>query len=787
LPLILICLGLFIMSHSSKTALASAILAVLLSACGDNTVPESASTTAAADTEVTAAQDGDYAAKATIAPTALERDAIVLLVPTGSDTSTWPVKVWADTALDEGYRLQILSSADFLAMGSTTSTKIRALIMPDSAFVSASDAVVTAVNQYVTGGGNLMLVYDAGMLTDTNFYAPGQSRFSSLAGVNYGMYDTLADRLVGIGGIVATEQRLQTLGFPPGKSIAYNGTSTLIGQLKGTNTDASSARNTTLRYLPADTSDPGGLKRATNYTRARPGAIAAETSHGLQGPRGPATQPSVVLRTPDQSAFRLAAPVSERTGALDSLSRRLDPDELDDLLGNGTSQPGKAVPVPVAGPSTAAHMVSGYNYSKLDYYSFVTTGTYNGTLLVASPDFGVVSGLRAQGTGKVLFVNIPLGYFKAIGTDSTPIHGFLNYFGGTVAGLTKVSSQAKGVGAMIYNWHVDDGDDLTVDAKTLLDNGKVFNRGPFSVHFTAGPDTVVAGDALGMNLNNNLTARNLVKRIGNIGVLINRLPVTHELASHGGWNHDIYGLGVTENNSATYLPYLQNNFNAVGAVTGRTQTEYSAPQGNNPIWALNWLQSQGVVGYYYVGDVGAAAVRAYRDGILQHPNMWAFPVNVFGTMATFEEFDENGVSDTSSREWLYKMQDFVANRRTNRMFYNHPPGALAHETGVVIPMLDRADALKSQGKFQWVTMTQQAQFQTRRNAAVWKVSSNGARVSTFTATHASSLQDITWLIPKARYGQPRVTSGSATITSDTLNWVVTAGGVRSLTLTASEL
>jgi hypothetical protein len=778
------------MRHFPFAGLCAAVLSVLLTACGDNAT----STISAAATDngsLATAPENDFAAKATVAPAALEKDSIVLLVPAGADLTTWPVKVWADTALDEGYRLQIMSSTDFLAMGTTTSSKIRALIMPDSAFISASDAVVAAVNQYVTGGGNLMLVYDAGMLTDTNFYAPGQSRFSSLAGVNYGLYDTLTDRLVGIGGIVATEQRLQTLGFPPGKSMPYTGTTAgnLIGQLKGNSvSDAASGRAPALRYLPADRTDPGGLKRAMNYTRERPGTVASETSHGLQGPRGPATQPSVVLRSPDQSAFRLGAAVEERTSALANLSTRLDPDELNELFGNGTNLPGKAVPVAVAGPSTAPYMVSGYNYAKLDYYSFVTTGTYTGTLLVASPDFGVVAGLRTQGTGKVLFVNIPLGYFKAVGTDSTPIHGFMNYFGATVAGLPKVSSQAKGVGAMIYNWHVDDGDDLTVDAKTLLDNGKVFNRGPFSVHFTAGPDTVVAGDGLGMNLNNNLTARNLVKRIGNIGVLINRLPVQHEIASHGGFNHDIYGLGATESNQSTFLPLLQNNFTAVEAILGRAETEYSAPQGNNPLWALNWMQARGVVGYYYVGDVGAAAVRAYRNGVLQNPSMWAFPVTVFGTMATFEEFDENGISDTASRDWLYKMQDFVVNKRTNRMFYNHPPGARAHETGVVIPMLDRADALKSQNKFQWVTMTQQANFQTRRNAATWKVTTNGAKVSTFTATHATSLQDITWLIPRARFGQPRVTSGSATVdTTDTVNWVVTSGNVKSLTLTASEL
>jgi hypothetical protein len=154
-----------------------------------------------------------------VASNALQRDALVLLVPDGANESDWPIKVWADTATDEGYRLQIVTDSTFMAMGVNASKLVKALILPDSAHPRASDALIAAITAYVNGGGNLMLTYDAGVLTDTGFYAPGKSRFSALAGVDYAMYDTLLDQMVGLGSVVGTKDRLTTLNFPPGKCL----------------------------------------------------------------------------------------------------------------------------------------------------------------------------------------------------------------------------------------------------------------------------------------------------------------------------------------------------------------------------------------------------------------------------------------------------------------------------------------------------------------------------------------------------------------------------------------
>jgi hypothetical protein len=524
------------------------------------------------------------------------------------------------------------------------------------------------------------------------------------------------------------------------------------------------------RYLPTSPADPGGLKHAEPYTKNRPGTKAAEARRGVPFK----TEPDYL------SVFTVAEPRQENLTALSEVEQDRNEQEPSGKSSTSSTITTKAV-------GTTLETISGYAYSALNYYSFVTKGPYNGTAMLASPVHGVVAGWRAQGSGKVMFLNLPVGYFKAIGTDSSPINGALAMFSRNVASLPRISSQPKGIGGMIYNWHVDKGEDLVSDAKWLLDNTNVFKRGPYSIHFTAGVDTVAIGDKLGMNLPNNPAAQDLVRRLGNIGAYAGKLPFNHNLGPHGGWNHDLYGLNASETNQATYQPWLVLNFNALEAVSGKTTTEYSAPQGNNPLWALTWMQNRGVKAYYYVGDVGSSAVRAYRDGQIQHPNMWAFPVAPQGLYATFEEFEEFGVSDATTLAWLTELQDFVVNKRSNRLFYNHPPGARGHVTGVLEPMLSRADTLQAQGKFKWYTMTDLATFLSRRNAVTWNVVSNGAGTSTFSASHVTDLTDITLLLPRNRYANVIVRSGTATVTSDTTDWVVIVKSGRAVSFTATEL
>ena len=99
------------------------------------------------------------------------------------------------------------------------------------------------------------------------------------------------------------------------------------------------------------------------------------------------------------------------------------------------------------------------------------------------------------------------------------------------------------------------------------------------------------------------------------------------------------------------------------------------------------------------------------------------------------------------------------------------------------------------GQFRWYTMTDIANFLNRREKITWSVSAlpDGNRL--YQASSPDSLQDATWIFPKANYSQPLIIGGTGTITvktghakpkvktqtagptvsQDTTEWLVTAG------------
>ncbi|WP_338414189.1 hypothetical protein [uncultured Sphaerotilus sp.] len=703
------------------------------------------------------------------------KDSLVLLVPDNADLASWQVKVWTDTAQEEGYRLQTMTDAQFLALGTTSAANIAGLVVPDSAHIQASDAVVAAVKQYANLGGKLMLVYDAGALTDNAVYAPVKSRFSDLVGVDYVMYEALRDRVVGFGPVVGTRARLDSLSLPPGKYAPWGAVTSVAGT-------AAAAT-----FVPASPADAGGTRHMRPAIEARAMRGVDEGSANVRRLRDQTVRNLLGLNSNPLAVTGTPVTITAKVPTASPATKQL----FSDVVANystllKTVLQGSST-VNISGTTTAAdtqlNAISGYGYGTIDYFSYVTQGSFPGNVYLSSPDHGLVAGVRPTGSGKVMFVNLPLGYFKAIGTDSAPLHGFMNLFATEHVGLPKMSMQPRGKGGLIYNWHVDDGDDLLSDVKYLLDSTSVLKRGPFSIHFTAGHDVVTLGDNNGMFLDTNTKSQDLVRRLGNLGAWAGKLPVQHELGSHGGWNHDLYGLGANETNQATYQPWLELNFAAIERTTGKKIREYSAPVGNNPTWAVNWLENRGVNSMYFVGDTGAPGVRSWRAGNRLSKALWSYPIVPLGKYATFEEFDLFGVPDTTSGQWLIDLQDFVINHRTNRMFYNHPPGARGHLPALQ-PMLARADLLQLFGQFRWYTMGQLAAFSQQRLATIWSATT-ASGLTTFTASHPSSLKDQTWVLPRSKFGTPFVQSGNASVSADNNEWIIAANGGTQLRFVAA--
>ncbi|WP_175670727.1 polysaccharide deacetylase family protein [Burkholderia ambifaria] len=670
---------------------------------------------------------------------------LLLLLP---DNFTLPdprVSAWLDSASEEGLQISLISDTQF-KQGGTSLQQYQGLILPDQVHTVADDTLVTAIQNYALNGGRVMLVYDFGVLNATGFYPAGQSRFSSMAGVNYVLYDTLGGSMIGLGPVTGMGSTLRALQVPPGKSMAWSGSTTAATALAATASTASTGSTTNEQlFLQPSPSNAGGL---AGYNHQ------AYFTYKMNNGR----MTGVPL-----NLGRVWKGGKVKSGSYSPTSSKLP------AVNGATS-------LVTASPSVTTDVlegISGYVYGFLTYPSYVTQGTYTGTTLLTSPNFGLVAGYQPYGNGGVMFVNLPLAYLDGQ-TDSMPIHGFLRYFTTNIVPMPHLSLQPRAQAGMVLNWHFCAADQI--QPAQYLKNYGVWNSGPYSIVVTAGPDDVTIGDGLGINLKNNTPAKQLMSFL---------LKRGHKIGSHGGWAHDYWGANASETNASTFTQYLVLNHNAVQSVTGKPDVEWAAPEGNTPTWVVNWLEANGYSGYYFTGHTGNAQTRAYRNGSLLNPGVWAFPVMPFGKYATFEEFQEFAVPTTDVQNWYQSLMDFVVANRTSRLIYMHPLGASWYPN-VVTTILGYAASLAATGQFKWFTMDQLTQFDRRRLLVNWTATDTGTGW-TFSATHPTSLQDMTWLLPKSTYQMPSVQSGSATVViTDPNNWMVIAGTGKSLSFTSAK-
>ncbi|MFL6665631.1 polysaccharide deacetylase family protein [Burkholderia ambifaria] len=670
---------------------------------------------------------------------------LLLLLP---DNFTLPdprVSAWLDSASEEGLQISLISDTQF-KQGGTSLQQYQGLILPDQVHTVADDTLVTAIQNYALNGGRVMLVYDFGVLNATGFYPAGQSRFSSMAGVNYVLYDTLGGSMIGLGPVTGMGSTLRALQIPPGKSMAWSGSTTAATALAATASTASTGSTTDQQlFLQPSPSNAGGL---AGYNHQ------AYFTYKMNNGR----MTGVPL-----NLGRVWKGGKVKSGSYSPTSTKLS------AVNGATS-------LVTASPATTTDVlegISGYVYGFLTYPSYVTQGTYTGTTLLTSPNFGLVAGYQPYGNGGVMFVNLPLAYLDGQ-TDSMPIHGFLRYFTTNIVPMPHLSLQPRAQAGMVLNWHFCAADQI--QPAQYLKNYGVWNSGPYSIVVTAGPDDVTIGDGLGINLTNNTPAKQLMSFL---------LKRGHKIGSHGGWAHDYWGANASETNASTFTQYLVLNHNAVQSVTGKPDVEWAAPEGNTPTWVVNWLEANGYSGYYFTGHTGNAQTRAYRNGSLLNPGVWAFPVMPFGKYATFEEFQEFAVPTTDVQNWYQSLMDFVVANRTSRLIYMHPLGASWYPS-VVTTMLGYAASLAATGQFKWFTMDQLTQFDRRRLLVNWTATDTGTGW-TFSATHPTSLQDMTWLLPKSTYQMPSVQRGSATVViTDPNNWLVIAGSGKSLSFTSAK-
>ncbi len=147
-------------------------------------------------------------------------DDLLLLLPDGTRFSDPKVTVWLDAASEEGLHVVPVHDSDFVRplFGRN---QCAGVILPDSIHQRASDIFISAIHHFVADGGKLLLVYDAGTLSLEGRYARGDSRLSDLAGVNYGLYDTLRDNATMWSTVSGQREILQGMEIPPGKYYPF--------------------------------------------------------------------------------------------------------------------------------------------------------------------------------------------------------------------------------------------------------------------------------------------------------------------------------------------------------------------------------------------------------------------------------------------------------------------------------------------------------------------------------------------------------------------------------------
>ena len=430
--------------------------------------------------------------------------------------------------------------------------------------------------------------------------------------------------------------------------------------------------------------------------------------------------------------------------------------------------PGKAMPFPES--ETGQLALTTYMYGFATYPHFVTEGEYSGRALLTSPSGSLIVGEKDIGRGKVMFVNLPLGYLKGR-TDGLMLHSVLHRLA-VHAGLPLLSPSPDGIGGLIFNVHVDANTSLPVFEE--MDRRGLFSQGPFSFHFTVGPDAYKKGDGSGMDLDHSPRMQQWIRRFVERG---------DGIGNHGGWIHNYFGDHVGDaDKRPEMISLLEKNDASLRRVVGRPIKEYSAPIGNQPEWVTEWIEKRGVEAYYFTGNSGMAPTRSYRDGILRTKKIWSFPILNYGPIASFEDASESDIPHAEMTKWLLEISDYVANDATVRTFYSHPPGFIKYFDSMQ-QWFDHTKALSVQGRFRWYTMEGMAEFLNRRELVNWR-EEDGNSAAHFSATHPVTLKKMTWALPKSRYGQPEVTGGNAQVRDRDDVWEVVAGDGKELKFNA---
>ena len=408
---------------------------------------------------------------------------------------------------------------------------------------------------------------------------------------------------------------------------------------------------------------------------------------------------------------------------------------------------------------TFSTLVAGYTKDTQRFALLKTSPATPQETLLRSTEKDTAASIHNYGKGKAVFVNLPLTYLMQR-TDGIFLHGFLSYFASQVIGMPQLQSTPNGRGALVLNWHNDDG--RAIGFLQQLQEAGIFDHGHQSMHFTAGPDVDEEGDQQGMDLENNQEAMDMIQKLRAQG---------HTIGNHGGWIHNFFGHNANDQNGEEFVQYLDKNNEAVSRANGgQAPKEYSAPLGNQPLWVYDWMEQQGVQAYYMTGNIGMAPTRVWM-GKRRMGSAWAFPVTTYGQVASAEEASFQKMPVAEFDGWLQQMARFIEQQGAMRLSYFHPIGAVLYLPAVK-NYIETLQACVDREKCQFISMSEAAEFLTRREQTQWSLQHQDDS-DILSAQHPTSMAALTWRIPANTYTDVRIRQGEARVEHKDSHWQVT--------------
>ena len=393
--------------------------------------------------------------------------------------------------------------------------------------------------------------------------------------------------------------------------------------------------------------------------------------------------------------------------------------------------------------------LSSYNYGALQYpiarnekvrdvpessiYAYGITANKEQFPLVVMNDYA---------KGKVIYVNLPLGYLKAY-SDDLPLRAILRTFLFDVIEIPHIMNVEQGRGGLVINWHVD-SDIEHIALPFLLKNGYMRKEIAASFHITAGDFFLKPGDDTGFDADG--AGKHLILQLKNYGII----------GSHGGWAHNWFSQNIVNGvfKEKEIREYIAKNNECLEKIVGYKITEYAAPNGAHPQpAATKALEDLGMIAYYYTGDTGSAPNRVFYDGKMVSDKVIAFPLMPFGKTASIWEMKAIGKKQESEvKEWFYSTLDYVASNRTVRMIYSHPYD-IQNYPQTIKEFLDKVIVMQSNGEIAVHPMSYFAEFFLRFLKTTYSFSCEGKQLVIY-LNNPDGLSGITVALPKREFIKP---------------------------------